>query len=228
MNDKPADMVRDYVVEKIKKHELLPGDQIPSERSLAQTFGISRTSVREAFRTLEAMGIIETRVGSGSYVTELALQIDDMSGELQKYTSPFEIIEARLCLEPQLAYLATMRGTPAEIDYLVRSHEQAKAFTQQDNPDVGAFENWDAAFHLAIARMAKNGILLSVATSIHATRSEKLWGNMKLLSLSDRGRLATYHMQHEEVLQSILLRNPSKARDAMQKHLEQVRQNLLS
>ncbi|MFB5189306.1 FadR/GntR family transcriptional regulator [Alicyclobacillus fastidiosus] len=222
-------IIQNHILEQVRAGELAAGNQLPSERALAKQFQTSRTSVREALRTLEAIGIVETRLGSGTYVTDKAssTDIESMATDLGSQSSPFEVIEARLCIEPFLTKLAAVRGTESEIEYLLQCIEEATVKKGTTLETIMNFEYWDGEFHLTIAKMAKNQPLLTLATSLHSVRTEKLWGSMKQMSLTVEGRMDHYASQHSSIYQAIKDHRPAVAAQFAQEHLKVIQHNLL-
>src|SRR6059036_3716048 len=104
----------------LERGELRPGDQLPPERALAEQFQVSRASVREALRTLELLGVVETRAGGGTFVRQVAP--DDLVRPLHSLIarghSLTDVIEFRGVVEPAIAALAATRITPAQLDEL--------------------------------------------------------------------------------------------------------------
>lgn len=150
----------------MQKELLRPGDRLPSERELAQRFRVSRVTVRQALSVLQAMGLIDSRVGDGTFaradgqsltVTVLASVLHSPPGSLA------EQLELRRLLEPQVARLAAERATEADLwemrDRLVQQRER--------HARGQAFVDEDIGFHLAIARATQNALLVRMIESIH-------------------------------------------------------------
>ncbi|WAH39349.1 FadR/GntR family transcriptional regulator [Alicyclobacillus dauci] len=222
-------IIQNHILEQIRSGELTVGNQLPSERALAKQFNTSRTSVREALRTLEAVGIVQTRLGSGTYITDKATStdIESMAVDLDTQSSPFDVIEARLCIEPFLTRLAAVRGTTGEIEYLEHCITEAMVPKSSSQETILNFEHWDGEFHLAIAKMARNQPLITLATSLHSVRTEKLWGSMKQMSLAVEGRMEHYAAQHKSIYRAIKDHRPSVAAQAATEHLKVIQHNLL-
>ncbi|WP_136054306.1 FCD domain-containing protein [Microbacterium sp. K24] len=140
---------------------LRPGDRLPSEGELCETLGVSRGSLREAIRTLGALGVLETRHGSGSYVSEL--RAADLIGSLSltvgllPMAGVLELTELRRVLEPHAAALAAARmdaETVEKLDALLVEIEQSDDF--EDHSRL------DHEFHMTISRVAGNDALTSL------------------------------------------------------------------
>jgi len=140
---------------------LRPGDRLPSEGELCETLGVSRGSLREAIRTLGALGVLETRHGSGSYVSEL--RAADLIGSLSltvgllPMAGVLELTELRRVLEPHAAALAAARmdaETVEKLDALLGEIEPSDDF--EDHSRL------DHEFHMTISRVAGNDALTSL------------------------------------------------------------------
>ncbi|MBI2880701.1 MAG: FadR family transcriptional regulator [Candidatus Tectomicrobia bacterium] len=208
----------------IAQGQLKSGDRLPPERDLVEAFNVSRASVREAICVLESLGLVESRVGSGTYVRTsrvenliqpLALAI------LQEQDNLREIFEARRLIEPYLAGLAAERATEeekSELEAIVKRHGQLVS-----RGETGA--EADVEFHLTIARVARNQVLLRLIDGIH-----DLLRKTRDPGFQTGGRPKRSFHGHSKVLQAILRGDTQTARAAMDEHLavveEFVRKNL--
>ena len=117
--------IYEKVVEKLKEEiadgRLLPGDPLPSERQLMETFGVSRSSLREAFRVMELLGLIESIAGKGRFVRQPREIAEDQRKGIQLEDSAIlELMEARRILDPAIAGESAMRATPSDLMRLLR------------------------------------------------------------------------------------------------------------
>jgi GntR family transcriptional repressor for pyruvate dehydrogenase complex len=204
----------------IAEGKLRPGDQLPPERELSDTFQVSRASVREAIRALESLGFIETRQGEGTYIASSVetLLASLPSALFQRRDFLLQVFEARKILEPAIAGLAAERAAVEEVAQLEAIlMEQARQITEGET-GVEA----DTRFHSALAEAAKNGVLLklndAIVDSLRETRER---------SLQARGRPARSLAGHREILQAIRSGNPTRAKEAMRNHLEAIEHNVL-
>src|SRR5271170_586223 len=154
------------IEESVLKGILKPGDQLPAERELAQTLGVSRTAVREAIKTLREKGLVEAYTGRGTFITnERSQAIRHSLDRMIKINQPEgfqQLAEARSILEPEIAALAAMR---TEEQHLTMMRE-AVAVMDRAQRDPDAFIEADLDFHLALAEAAGNQIILSLIDSI--------------------------------------------------------------
>lgn len=152
-----AQRIRSLILER----ELEPGDRLPSERAMREQFGVSRASVREGIRLLDALGWVEIRTGDGTYISKdlnrSVLQAFSWAVILTKSVAA-DLIEARLVVEPHLAALAAKRATESDLQKMRTTIERMK--THLGNSAVGAEADLD--FHLAVAQAAGNSLLREV------------------------------------------------------------------
>ena len=207
-----ADIYRKLVAQ-IIRGTWAPGEKIPPERLLGQQLGVGRASLREALKALEIMGMIETRLGDGTYVCRRS---EFLSRPLlwaitsSSETEVHELVEARRLIEAELAALAAER---AGGDDLKRIGSYLDKMEVADQP--ADFLEADIEFHLAIGQAAHNSILLN---ALHLIRNLLLdWiGN----TLKVEGVAAKALDHHKAIFMAIAKRNPQGARSAMQVHLE--------
>ncbi|WP_019122502.1 FadR/GntR family transcriptional regulator [Brevibacillus massiliensis] len=199
------------------------GTRLPAERALAETFQTSRATVREALRALEIIGVIESRVGQGTFVKTSSFSgAEGLFSEIANQTSPTEVFEARFSIEPYLTELAALRATQDDLNVLKNCLEQTEAALG----NISEFEKLDAQFHQGIALAAKNSLLLNMITLINNVRMEKLWGTLKERSLT-ADRMKKYHQDHIEIYQAIRERDASKAKQRILSHIKTVKSNML-
>lgn len=195
-----------------------PGQRLPAERRLAEEFGASRGSVREALRHLAAQGLVEVRPGGGAYVCDppgadlgraLALGLAVRQQRLA------HLFAFRRVLETGLAELAARHATPRDLEAL-----KALAADQHrlrlHAPDPAAEAALDAAFHLALAQATGNPVftqaMRALAPILAETRSREL--------LTPERRAASAE-DHLRILDAVASRDPERARQAMDHHLRQ-------
>lgn len=199
---------------------LKPGDQLPAERELAQKLGVSRTAVREAVKALREKGLVEAYSGRGTFITDGTTQAARQSFDLMVKVGQQEgvphLAELRLILEPGIAALAATR---VEEEHLSAMRE-AVAVMDRSQKDPDAYIEADLDFHLALAEAAANPLILSLIDSIVGLLREQ---RMKIFNVEGGPQRGQIH--HKRVLEAVERRDPSKARDAMRAHLEQVRED---
>ena len=154
------------VEESILKGHLKPGDQLPAERDLAQSFGVSRTAVREAVKALREKGLVEAYTGRGTFVTNGTSQSIKHSLNLITKISPddasLHLAELRRILEPEIAALAA----PRIDEQLLSTMREAVAAMDVGLHDREKYIEADLDFHLALAEAADNPLILALIDSI--------------------------------------------------------------
>jgi GntR family transcriptional repressor for pyruvate dehydrogenase complex len=219
---KIVEQVRDL----IKEGRLKPGDKLPPEQVLAEEFGASRPSVREALSALEILGITESRGGKGNFIKDnLSFPLYEQKfRELEEEESPFELLEARKVLETEIVGLAAKNATEEEIAVIQGSLNKMKG-AMTNIPEVMEF---DREFHINIAKAAHNSLLFSMMIYLTDLLKEKLWINLKEKSWSIPGRPQKYFEEHNEILSAIKNKDNKKARQKMYDHLNEVERDLLN
>ena len=216
--------VYEEIVAKIKdmveKGRFKSGDQLPVERELAEVFRVSRSSVREALRSLESQGFIESRQGDGTYIARQPVEslVRPLASViLTEKDDQMELFEMRRMIEPDLAYLAAERATEEEIAMM------EKVLTlQQEQIDRGDFEtDVDRNFHYIMARAARNKALLRITDNIIDLLAES-----RDQYLQVEGRPQKSILRHREVLEAIRARDPERAEKCMLEHLVDIETSL--
>lgn len=224
---KPIKKTRIYeeIVDEIKdliSHGSLKwGDQLPTERELSETFKVSRTCVREAFRVLESQGFLEIRQGNGTYVANNA--IDSLvqplaSFILKEKDYQIELFEMRQLLESQLAYLAAEKATPenmAKMEKILKRQGE-----QISNGEIGL--DSDSDFHYALAEAANNRILLHI---INTTIDFLAESRESYLLGEERAKKSLPH--HKRIFSAIKKGDGELAAKAMYEHIEDVEKILI-
>ena len=197
------------------------GQRLPSERQLAEDNAVSRGTVREALRLLEQGDLLSRKRGSGSYVTYPAEQGGPEREDVAKITSPLQLLEVRLALEPQMVRLASRNMTARDIAGLeeaLRNTEAAK--------DEEIFSHWDKIFHLRIAEGTRNPLMITMYGQINHVRTHDLWESIKGAILTPE-RIRQYNAHHREVFDAIRRRDPEAAVACMNNHLLLAQQDLV-
>jgi len=213
------------IADGIKGGDYPRGRRLPSERDLAEQFGVSRPTVREAMIALEIQGFVESRHGSGVYVTHRAPSLD---GGADLDIGPFELTEARRAVEGEACALAATSITDAEIAQLEATlHDLANETRGPAGVDPSWAERADRRFHVLIATATRNSALVSVVEMLWDLRYRSpLCREMlaRARASGDRPRLE----EHREIFQALKARDPQAARAAMRDHLTRVIDGLLA
>lgn len=195
------------LTEMIRQKRLGPGDRLPTERQLAENFGLSRNTVREALRALETMRVLDVRRGDGIYVTSLEpsvlLQATTFAAQLLQDQSVIEMLEVRAILEASAAELAAVKISTEGLQELERSLQ-----------DFGS-EHWsdqwldaDRRFHALIAIASGNAVLASLLESLSASTldARHLQGDTRPAHSVQSARL-----HHRRIYEAIARRDPKAA-----------------
>jgi len=210
--------VANKILELIDSGVFPPGSRLPGERDLAEKFGVSRVSVREAEISLQAQGRIEIKVGSGAYVLDASNR--KVNG-LPK-VGPFELTEARALFEAESAALAA----PIITDETLKELEGYIEIMSGKKSSTMNAEEADSAFHLAIARSTNNHAIMFVIDSMWKMRTEAAQLQKVYKNVCDRD---TSHREaeHQAILDALKNRDSSAARIAMRAHFTRMIEALL-
>ena len=194
-------------------------ERLPSERHLAEYFGASRGTVREALRQLQELNMVSRQVGSGTFVT-----YREMSGqvEIAEDTSTLELIDVRFGIEPQIVRLAVANATLVDVERLRTALEKV----ENTKNDPVAFTRADTSFHLALAECTRNRLMVWLYQLINEIRGHGQWSAMKDKILKP-DRISEYNAQHRELFNSIASRNLEQAVEIINAHLERARTDLV-
>lgn len=208
------------VVQQIKTHifdgNLAPGERLPSEKQLGEQFGLSRITVRDAMRVLESQGLITIRVGAGggAFVTssnpESANELLTDLLRLQR-ANIRELVEARLVIETSIVNFASQRATRADIEAMQRAIDNARAGRVAGNPN---FMTHSVDFHVALAKAAKNPVLLFTVNSFRA-----LFYKVLEKLLPDEQMALRAVNDHQKILDAVVAHDADRAAQLMREHL---------
>jgi GntR family transcriptional regulator, transcriptional repressor for pyruvate dehydrogenase complex len=212
-------VVFEALKQRIQSGEWLPGERLPSIARLAKELNVSTTSVREALRSIESIGLVKLEHGRGVFVT--GARARDLAGHFQNVSTGLlvALAETRRILEPELAALAAERGAVeelAQIEWLAQQmDEEARQGVDFVEPDV--------QFHRCIAQAARNPILARMMESVN----DLLLESRKLTSQEPgmTARAVRYHLLIADALRS---RNAPQARLLMLAHMNDVLSSLLA
>lgn len=200
----------------IRQGTLKHGDRLPSERELSEQFKVSRSSVREAIRSLELQGLVVSKRGSGTFINteNLGAALDLVAANLNVGEAALQdVFEMRHLMEPHIAALAAQRATSLEVEAMREILEE-----QQRQIDVGdtGVES-DTAFHFALASATHNAALVKVVSAI-----EDILQMSRDRSLQEPGRPQRSLASHCQILEMVEMGDVSGARKAMDHHLTAV------
>ena len=210
-----TDEVVKRIREMIKSGDYAVGDKLPTEMDLREQLGVGRSTIREAFRVLQAIGLIELKAGKGAFVRGL----NDTTYEtikkwfVEKEAELGDLMEVRMAIEPLAVKLAIQRGTREQIEQIKEIHEAFKnAVDRRDAIDLATL---DESFHGAIVDASNNGLLIKIGRLIadafveYRTRSFAVTENI------------THALDpHDKIVGAILRKDAKSAIQGIQKHLD--------
>jgi len=195
---------------------LKEGERLPSERSLADTLEVSRRALRNAFVKLEAEGLVWRAVGRGTFKGRYPIEQPGGLAELKRRTSPPEVMEARLLLEPEFARMAAVRATPADLERLSGLVRKMRGLR-----DYETFSRWDGRFHRGIAEATRHQLFAALYDSVDTLRTELAWGTLQR-RVHGPDWLERASIEHAEICEALIARDSNAAEDAMRRHLNAV------
>ncbi|WP_326836444.1 FadR/GntR family transcriptional regulator [Amycolatopsis rhabdoformis] len=222
-SNRMSEVIVEQIRSLIRADKLRPGDRLPSERNLCEQMGVSRVTVREALRVLEAAGLVAIKVGArgGAFVTTpssttLGANLADLVN-LSPMTGP-EVIEARQVVELGIVDLVIDRATDEDLAELRELTAEHQAALKRGEYSM----EMSAAFHIRVAKCAHNAAIEMLVHSFHGPL---------LMSLRE-AQVAAPLMghrgvnEHREIVEAIAARDAEKARDIMAKHLRRTSQRI--
>ncbi|UUR87197.1 FadR family transcriptional regulator [Clostridium perfringens] len=220
---KVYEQVVDQIKEMVRVGQIKKGDKLPTERVMAEELQVSRTSIREAMRALEVVGLIESRQGAGNYIRE---EFDDVLLEplsivfmLQNGTNK-DIFELREVLELSTIFLSVMRISDEELKKLGELVERFKTSRdEEENVKI------DSEFHSIIVKGANNVLITNLLEGV-SELVDKFISEGRRAILSDernRGKLLDFH---EKIYLAIKNRYAYSAYKHMQEHFQLIKENI--
>ena len=209
-------------IERLILKKLKPGDKLPSERELAETLRVSRSSIRDAIRGLELMGLVEPRQGAGTIVRETSVEalVNPFANALKhRKEMVSELLDFRRMLEPPLAARAATHASADEVSEMEEILQRQEA--KQGQGDAAVAE--DAEFHYSIALASGNGVVLKVLDIVMDLLRET-----RERSLQVEGRPQKSLAGHRRILAAIKRHDAEAAKSAMRRHIEDVEEIVLN
>jgi len=201
--------------------KLQPGDKLPSERELAEMLGVSRSSIRDAIRSLELVGLVEPRQGAGTIVRELSAEslVNPFANALKHQQELVaELLDFRLMIEPPLAARAATHASPDEISEMEEILQRQEGKLSHGEAAVAE----DSEFHYSVALASGNTVVLKVLDILM-----DLLRDTRERSLQVAGRPERSLAGHRRILSAIKRHDAEAARSAMRRHIEDVEEIVL-
>jgi DNA-binding FadR family transcriptional regulator len=197
------------------------GQRLPSERELAQTFDVSRPTVREAIIALELDELVEVRLGSGVYVTNLK---PPAGAAGYKDIGFFELLEARRAIEGEACAMAAMRIDDAQLAQLSELIDEMREDNKRN--EILQSEDADRRFHELIASSTQNSGIIAAVQMMWDSRQRSPQNRSMSGKVRDRGYKPPIE-EHAAIVRALKRRDPDGARAAMREHLSRVIEDLL-
>lgn len=221
MGIKPIQKVNvgEQVYEQLKRllieGEWAPGTKIPSENELADMFNVSRITVRQALQKLNALGLLETRFGEGSFVRVVDVG-ESMNGLIPVMylgeQSAREVFEFRMIIETECARLAARRATAEDIGELKETLE--RMVKCESDRDLKAFGVADLDFHFRIAQITRNALVIKTMSILREVLESSMY------DVIDKMGCENGIFYHKEIIQSIAAKEDEKAANMMKEHIK--------
>lgn len=208
-------------IERLILKKLRPGDKLPSERELAESLSVSRSSIRDAIRSLELMGMVEPRQGAGTIVREVTASsvANPLANALKRKEELMgELLDFRLMLEPPLASRAATHASPEEISEMEDILERQAQKVRTGESTIAE----DSEFHYSVALASGNSVVLKVLDILMDLLRET-----RERSLQIDGRPQKSLAGHRRVLAAIKRHDAEAAKAAMRRHIEDVEEIVL-
>ena len=213
----PVDKIIKQIRRLIISGTINPGDRLPSERKLSETFGIGRTYVRYAIKKLEFYGILKTLPQSGTIVSGADMTaMEGLISNVIKLNENdfFYLVETRVVMETFACSQAALRRSVKDIDELGEALDEYKSRVDQNLPGVKE----DFNFHLKIAEASQNSVIKSMMMII----IPDIINIYRELNLCGDGRFYKSLDEHHVILDAIIRQNPAEAKEAMKVHLKDI------
>jgi GntR family transcriptional repressor for pyruvate dehydrogenase complex len=224
--NKISDSVAEELEARILEGSLKPGDRLPAERDLAVEMGVSRPSLREALQKLVSKGLLATRHGGGTVVTDRleATFVDPWQQMLKGHPAlQSDLLEFRRMLESQAAALAAERATPADIERIDTAFATLDA--AYASGDLVASAEADVAFHQAVAEAAHNALIGHLCASLHRVIHDDVSANLGFLH-ARAARWDKLKAQHRAIWEAVRNRHGEAAGSVASAHIDFVRESM--
>jgi DNA-binding FadR family transcriptional regulator len=219
--DRPIKIIFERLRNAIETGIYADGDQLPTERQLAETFGAGRATVRKVLDQLEEMKLVTRRVGSGTFVSYPNPKHQNLN-DVAAQVSPLQLIETRFAIEPYMARLAAIHAANEDLERIEHVMKRLEAC----GADRDLFTQLDSEFHLELARCSRNPLIIRLYQHVNMVRLHAQWDRMKKLILTNV-KIAAYNEQHRAIFDTLVHRDPQRAADLIKAHLEQARIDLI-
>jgi len=215
------------LVDMIRQGSWKPGDRLPSERELAQSFGVGRPTLRQALTVLAEAGVVEIVPGSGVYLRRAITNGLGQSGSamamllMTENKDLIHMLELRVAIESEAAYLAALRRQSVH----VRRLREALAALEQAFHERQEAAQEDYRFHCAVAEATQNPVFVKVMVSLADLFMQGLHETNRTF-YREPGRIESNLREHRAIMDAIIAQRPEEARLAMSHHLRRIFERL--
>ena len=207
-----TDSVVNSLKDMISAGEFLPGEKLATESMLCESFGVSRTCIREAMRVLQALGLVEIRPGKGAFVAEKPLQKPSESWYDEESAKFYDFLEVRMAIEPLSTRLAIERASDEQIARLDEIH--ASFLEAVQNKTLTKLIMLDELFHTEIVNITGNKLLININRQL--VDANKKYRSKSLL---DETVYQNGVVPHTRIVESFHAKDPQGGADEMYRHL---------
>jgi len=235
MDFKPVETVNtstqiiEQFVEMIRTSKLKPGTCLPSEASLAKSFGTSRATIREALSGLKVMGLLRSVPGKGNFIKKPSIhyQLENIIETVRSRMSFLEALEARRAIEGEICYLAAKRRTATNLQEIEAELENCREVTSVDQ-----FIKADYEFHLALAKASDNSLFIQFIKEALLKLDQPYYNVIRLAETEDdstsvKRLFGMSFDDHEAIYQAIVKGDSNQARKNMLNHLQAAKQKFI-
>lgn len=218
--------IKDQLQRMILDGKLKVGDKLPSTKEMSESFGVGRSTTREALSALKAMGLIEIRQGGGCRVIRNApaeIMLPELDSMRMNRNTLLELLEARQSLEVSNAAIAAMKRTDADLAEFESLIEAMSVSVGDDREG----ERTDLLFHLTLAKATHNSIMVRLFESI-ANQLESAIHEIRRVELYSNQQVAKrLYREHYAIYEAVRLQDSELAAKKMKQHLQHV-ENILT
>ena len=210
-----ADTVYRQILKQISSGEYPKGSRLPSENELCQKYGVSRITIRSALQRLLALGLVETKIGGGTYVKDAALAAAEFNEMIPFIVLDsrdlWEMLEFRQGIESMAAYYAAARATDEDLEQLKQLYDRMVAAFHEN--DLNTYSNLDYEFHLFISHIAHNSVLEKVNGIL-----SRFFQSQIEESNREIGHVAGFE-EHQRIMNALVTRNQRAAEFYAEEHV---------
>ncbi|WP_209021230.1 FadR/GntR family transcriptional regulator [Paracoccus ravus] len=208
----PVEKLRGF----LESAELGEDGRLPPERELAETLDMGRTALRKAMAVLQGQGVVWRHVGKGTFMGDRPVETPTDLNAMIRRTNPLEVMAARVAFEPEIARLAAVNATAAQVSELRNCAQKCRLATSWR-----LYEQWDNRLHRSFGEAAQNSLLLGLLDTMTAVRRAVTWGRRRVHPERPPREHHSFE-EHDRIVEAIAERDGPGAAEAMRRHLRSV------